>query len=167
MRLQRYLNESCVLLRLTTWPNYPGVTDVEDEELERVREGVINEFADVFDSSGSVSNRKKLADDLLARERRTSTAIGGGIAFPHVRTRQARGFALAVARSEPGLPFAAVDDKLVHLFVAMIAPPHDDKLFLRVESTLARAFTESQDFYNAIMEAQEPGEIVRALASLR
>ena len=164
MRIHRFLKESAILLSLKTHANYPGDPHPPKEELERVQEGVIGEFADLFNAAGNVSNLTKLRSDLLQREQRTSTAIGNGIAFPHVRTQQARRFSIAIGRSEPGLPFGALDDKLVHVFVAMITPPHDDKFFLKVEQTLAESFAYSTELYDTIMNAQSPGEIIRVFS---
>jgi mannitol/fructose-specific phosphotransferase system IIA component (Ntr-type) len=167
MKLHRYLKESQVVLKLTTCPLYPGEARVPEVEQDRVRAGVIDEFTAVFDACGVVSNAKKLGDDLLARERRTSTALGGHIAFPHVRTQQARRFVLAIGRSPRGLPFGAFDGQLVHLFVAMIAPPHADKEFLKVEQALATAFSASDELYREVISAQTTGEVVRAFSRLR
>jgi mannitol/fructose-specific phosphotransferase system IIA component (Ntr-type) len=161
MRIHRFLKENAILTSLKTYPNFPGDPNPPKSELARVQEGVVSEFVKVFEAAGQVSNTKKLKDDLLAREQRTSTAIGCSIAFPHVRTTQARRFCIAIGRSEPGLPFGAIDNKLVHVFVAMITPPHDDKFFLKVEQTLAQSFAHSSDLYDGIMSAQTAGEIVR------
>ena len=164
MRIHRFLKESAILLSLKTYPNYPDDPNPPKEELDRVQQGVIGEFSEVFNNAGNVSNLTKLRSDLLAREQRTSTAIGQGIAFPHVRTQQARRFSIAIGRSVPGLPFGALDNRLVHVFVAMITPPHDDKFFLKVEQTLAESFAYPDDLYNAIMSAESPGEVVRVFS---
>jgi mannitol/fructose-specific phosphotransferase system IIA component (Ntr-type) len=164
MRIHRVLKESAILLSLKTHGLYPGDANPPESELNRVQEGVIAEFAAVFEAAGHVSNEKKLKEDLLAREQRTSTAIGQGIAFPHVRTQQARRFCIAIGRSTTGLPFGSFDHKLVHVFVAMITPPHDDKFFLRIEQTLAQSFAYSTDLYDAIMSAETAGEVVRVFA---
>lgn len=164
MRILRFLKENHILTELRTMPLYPGDPEPPEKELLRVQTSVISEFVELFDASGHVSNAKKLGEDLLARELRTSTAIGGNLAFPHVRTQQARRFTIAIGRSTQGLPFGAIDDQLVHVFVAMIAPPHDDKFFLKVEQTLAMAFAESRDLYDGIMEAESEGEIIRCFA---
>lgn len=161
MRLNRFLKESAIIPSLLTHPLYGAEPSPPPEELARVQEGVIGEFVEVFDASKQVSNAKRLREDLLARERRTSTAVGRGIAFPHVRTQQARRFAIALGRSELGLPFGAPDGQLVRIFVCMIAPPHDDKLFTRVEQTLALAFADPHDLYEPLLAAGSAGEMIR------
>jgi len=160
VRINRYLKESAIIPALKTHPLYPGDEDVPEEEIARIQEGVIDEFVAVFDDLRSVSNAKKLREDLLARERRNSTALGRRVAFPHVRSQQARGFAIAIARSPSGLPFGALDGQLVNVFVCMITPPHEDKFFLKVERSLAQAFAQG-DFIARILEAESPGQIIR------
>lgn len=166
MRLSRYLTEEQVILSLNTVSIYGDDPNPPSEELERIQESVISEMAQLFETSGMVSNFKKLKEDLIARERRNSTAIGLGVAFPHVRTNQARSFGIAIGRAPLGLPFDAADGKLVKLFIAMIAPPYDDKLFLRIEQSLATALTRDTELFDLVMNAETKGDVVRAFLKL-
>lgn len=166
MRLSRYLSEDQVLLALNTVSVYGDDPNPSTDELHRIQESVISEMAQLFESNGMVSNFKKLRSDLIARERRNSTATGLRVAFPHVRTNQARGFGIAIGRSPRGLPFAAADGELVQLFITMIAPPYDDKLFLRIEQSLAKALTKDRELFELIMSAETKGDVVRAFLKL-
>jgi hypothetical protein len=75
--------------------------------LGRIREAVLGELCDLLSATDAVTNPSRLLRDLHNREKRTGTAIGDGIAVPHVRTVQARRFAMAFARSREGLPFSS------------------------------------------------------------
>jgi PTS system fructose-specific IIC component len=131
-------------------------------QIEELKQRTLRELADLLSRSGSVGNSTKLYNDLYNRERKASTAIGMGIAFPHVRTMQVKDFTAAIARSDRGIPFDAPDGKPVHLFFVMAAPPYDDKSYLRAYKSLATALR-FDTVRESLRKAREPHEIVRVL----
>ena len=136
------------------------------KNLERVRESVVAELCELLATSGQISNQSRLFKDLYNREKRTPTAMGDGIAIPHVRTIQARKFVMAFARSHDGLPFFSTDGEDVHLFFAMVSPPHEDKTYLRIYKSLASALLQDEH-RQAFMEAYSPNEIWEVLELFR
>ncbi len=148
MKLRRFLRPESVCLELETRA-IPGDRNTNDGDsddfdetdkrnLNRIRESVAAELTTLFEATGAVANPRKLTRELYDREKKAPTALGGGIALPHLRTLQAKSFVMAFARSTEGLPFGAPDDEPVHLFFAMIAPPYDDRTYLRVYKSLAK-----------------------------
>lgn len=190
MRLHRYIKEDMVDLAFEplvepapVWDEYSGegapveVEEGPEEEPEEgppsprkvqaIKQRILEALVGLLDHSGKVSNPRKLLNDLRNREAKATTGLGRGIAMPHVRTPQAKGFAMAVAVApEPGLEFAAVDEEPVRLFVAMVAPAHDDKFYLRVERALAGAFERDDELRDALLTASSPGEVLRLLSDL-
>jgi mannitol/fructose-specific phosphotransferase system IIA component (Ntr-type) len=128
-----------------------------------VKEQVLDELVELFEGSGKVVNRSKLLTDLTNRERKATTGIGDGIAIPHVRTLQARDFILCFARSTPGIEFDALDQKPVHLFVGLIAPPYDDKLYLEVYRELALIF-KSERAREVLMSTPDEHEAIKIIS---
>ena len=179
MRLPRFLKEDQVDLwfePLVDTPDpweLPSAEDLaasEEELTERevfkLKERVIQHLCDLLERSGKITNPRKLYTDLRNREAKASTGIGSQVAMPHVRTAQAKGFAMAVARApEPGLAWSAIDDEPVRLFFAMVAPPYDDKYYLKVERAIAAAFAEGDDLRDQLLEADDPGEVIRLLSN--
>ncbi|MCZ6794447.1 MAG: PTS sugar transporter subunit IIA, partial [Planctomycetota bacterium] len=133
--------------------------------LERIREEVLQELTDLMDESGLVANPRRLFRDLSQREKKAGTAIGQGIAIPHVRTLQVRSFIMAFGRSREGLPFEAPDEDPVHLFFAMSAPPHEDRTYLKVYRTLAKALLHP-GVISRLMEVEDPSEVLFVLKSV-
>lgn len=185
MRLFRYIREEMVDLAFDPLAEPPpdpwadrsdyGEPLEEDEpeedelsspkKLMAHKEKVLGGLVQLLEKSDKVSNPRKLLADLRNREAKATTGLGRGIAMPHVRTNQARGFAMAVAVApEPGIEFAAVDGEPVRLFVAMVAPAHDDRFYLKVERTLAAAFEEGDELRDALIAAESPGEVLRLLS---
>lgn len=185
MRLHRYLKQEMIDLHFDplTTPAGSGrfaESSVEEEDAEeaegeeltrrqrwdqkvRILEGLV----DLLDKSGKVTNPRKCLTDLRNREAKASTALGSGIALPHVRTPQAKGFCMAIAVAPPpGLWFDAIDEEPVRLFIPMIAPAYDDKFYLKVERALAAAFADGDEFRDSILEATSPGEVIHLLSQI-
>jgi len=167
MNFRRFLTPAAIRLELKT-RRYPDGDLAEDfdpmgpKNTERVRESVVAEITELLEATGEVGNPKRLFRDLHDREKRAGTAVGQGIAFPHVRTLQVKSFVMAFARSVEGLPFGAPDEEPVHLFFAMVAPPYDDKVYLRTYKSLATLLLQP-DYYAQFLSVEDPGEILRTL----
>ena len=69
---------------------------------------------------------------------------------------------MAFGRSRSGLPFESPDDQPVHLFFALVAPPYDDRLYLKIYRSLAKLLLEPE-YYQQFLSVEEPGEILRIL----
>ena len=166
MNLARHLHPERILLALST--RMPEPTDPptpRERWLWEVKESVLGEIADLLARSGRVGSRNRLYNDLLNRERKSTTGLTGGIAMPHVRTVEAREMVLAFARSLPGLDFDCVDRQPAHLFFAIVAPPYDDALYLRVYRQMAEAFR-GGNLRDAFLRARDEGEVIRAMRSI-
>ena len=166
MNLARLIKPELIRLELeTVMPSEPEDPHNHERFLWSIKEDVLGELTDLLASGGRVGNLNRLRTDLINREKKASTGIGRGLAIPHVRTREAREFTMAFARSTPGIAFDAIDQEPAHLFFTFIAPPYDDTLYLKIYKQLAEAFTFS-DVAAAFMAAEDEGEILRTLKQL-
>jgi mannitol/fructose-specific phosphotransferase system IIA component (Ntr-type) len=168
----RCLREELIRLDLAYRPEpLPDSVEPTPHNIERHRwhgkEKVCAELAGLFAASGEIRNEHKFYLDLVNRERRASTAIGQGLAVPHVRSMQPRKLVLCFARSKEGVDYFSPDGAPVHLFFGVAAPSYDDAVYLRLYKWLAGAFTREEWLHGALMEAAEPGEIIRIIKSLR
>ncbi len=164
MRLTRYLRPEQVKVELeTTTPEEVPEGWSRERFTWYVKERVLEELVRLFAASGKIGNVRKFAQDLANRERKSSTAVGGGIAIPHVRTMQAKGFVFCFARSTPGVEFGALDGSPVHFFFGVVAPPHDDRLYLEVYREIARAFGTPQA-KRSLADARDEHELIRILS---
>lgn len=168
MQISRYLTPKLIKLEMDTVFEQPEDGESQVLTIKRIQERkelLIAECVELLNLSGKVGNKNKLLRDLFDREKKATTAIGKGIAIPHVRTMQAKELVIAIARSTAGYDFDAADGQPVHVFVAMAAPPYDDSLYLRVFRALAQLFT-YDGFYERIMSAQQPYDIIRAIQEI-
>ncbi len=166
MRLTRYLRPPQVKLELdTTTPDEVPEGWSRERFVWSIKERVLEELVALFEASGKVGNRTKLLADIVNRERKASTAIGAGIAIPHVRTMQAREFTLCVARSTPGVEFDATDGQPVHIFFGVVAPPYDDKLYLEVYREIGTLLAQD-GARERLMEAATEHEVIKAVMDI-
>jgi mannitol/fructose-specific phosphotransferase system IIA component (Ntr-type) len=168
MRITRFISEDLIKLEMETVRN-PEIDEEYEDRSERLisyyREGVISEVASLLECSGKVGNRNKLYMDLMNREKRACTAIGQAFAIPHVRTMQAKDTVIGFLRSQQGLPFGAPDGLDVHVFLPIVGPPYNDKIYLKFYRRIGEMLQE-EGILDRFMELEQPGEVIRILGSL-
>ena len=170
MHITRYLKPEVVRLGMVGG-HIDEIDPEKDEKKERIRlkEEVIDELTDLFMQTGQVRNRNKFRHDLLSRERKATTAIGNGLAIPHVRSMQPKQFCMIFARSRDGVEFGSPDGRPVHLIFGMAAPSYDEKVtndYLQVYKWIARCFKEEEWLPEALLNAQDEHEIIALLSGL-
>lgn len=165
MNLSRYITEQRVKLEMTTMVEPLAEGASEAKWLLDVKAQIIDELVSVLEVDSRIGNRNKLVLDFVNREKKATTAIGDGVAIPHIRSLQAKEFTLGFARSAAGLDFDSLDGDPVHLFFVMAAPPYDDALYLKVFKSLAEML-QFESFRDELMAVQSPGEVIRALRSM-
>jgi mannitol/fructose-specific phosphotransferase system IIA component (Ntr-type) len=166
MILGRMLRPELICMELqTTQP--PAPAEPYDHERFRwaIKESVLGELTDLVALSGRIGSANRLRSDLVSREKKATTGLAHGVAVPHVRSREAREFVVAFARSTPGIEFDCLDGGLAHLFIALVAPPYDDFQYLKIYKQLAEAFVHG-DAARVLMAARDEGEVVRAFKEL-
>lgn len=170
VQITRYLKPEVV--RLGMMNGHLDEMDPEkDPEKERIRlkEEVVNELTDLFMQTGQIRNRNKFHHDLLSRERKATTGIGGGLALPHVRSMQPKGFCMVFARSRDGVEYASLDGGPVHIFFGLAAPSYDERMsneYLQFYKWIARNFKDEEWLPNALLQAADEHEIINILSSL-
>ena len=165
MNISRFLDEKLVVL------DFQAEQEPEPEDSnstrwrERNKERILDALVDILELSERTGNRCKLLTDFINRERKATTAIGHGIAVPHVRTMQAKEFLIGFARSIDGYYFDSPDNQPVHLFFVMAAPPYDDSFYLKIFKALVESLQYEQ-FREELLSAQKPYDIIHAFKKM-
>ena len=76
------------------------------------KDEAINEMADLEVATGIVNNKEKFVESIWAREKESTTGIGGGIAMPHARNEYINKARVLFAKSEKGVDY---DSGLFHV----------------------------------------------------
>ncbi len=86
------------------------------------KDKVIEELVALASASNMIKDYDELLADIKEREDLVTTGVGYGVAFPHAKTRSAKGIVIAFGRSNHGIDFDAMDHKPVKLFFLIAAP---------------------------------------------
>lgn len=166
MNVSRLLDPALIKLSMETRILVDPENPVKSARRRRSdKEAILDELVSLLENSGKVGNRSKLLTDFVNRERKASTAIGFGIAIPHVRTYQAKELIIGIARSAEGYDFDAPDGELVRLFFVMAAPSYDDNLYLRVFKALAEVL-QFDYFRRRLLDAESEYDLIRAFQEM-
>jgi mannitol/fructose-specific phosphotransferase system IIA component (Ntr-type) len=79
-----------------------------------------------------------MRDAFVARERQGTTALGSGMAIPHVFVDNVPAAHLVVARSKNGVPMRAPDGKPIRLFFCIVACESARGQYLHMLKTIAK-----------------------------
>jgi mannitol/fructose-specific phosphotransferase system IIA component (Ntr-type) len=100
---------------------------------------------------------------LKRRENLGSTGIGRGIAIPHCRSLVVNKLRVAFGRKTEGVDFKAIDEKPVHFFFLIVAPPLEvSNQYLPVLGKIAQ-FSKEADVPTRLLSIKEPREFMELL----
>ena len=123
------------------------------------KEEIIEELVDLAATSSMIKDRDRLMEDVKERENLVTTGVGYGVAFPHAKTRSAKGIVIAFGRKEEGVDFEAMDHKPVTLFFLIAAPEDAIGAHLNVMARLSYLM-KSEENREKLMQAPSPGDIL-------
>jgi len=108
-------------------------------------------------------NEGMLFKMLKRRENLGSTGIGRGIAIPHCRSLVVSTLRVAFGRKKAGLDFRAIDEKPVHFFFLIVAPPLEvSNQYLPVLGKIAQ-FSKEADVPERLLSISQPAEFMKLL----
>lgn len=100
---------------------------------------------------------------LKRRENLGSTGIGRGIAIPHCRSLVVSKLRVAFGRKKAGVDFKAIDDKPVHFFFLIVAPPLEvSNQYLPVLGKIAQ-FSKEADVPDRMLGLSAPSQFMSLL----
>jgi PTS system nitrogen regulatory IIA component len=90
----------------------------------KTRDAAINEMIDTLVVAGAVkeAQRDEFVKAVIRRENKGSTGFGHGVAVPHVKHAEIKKMYVAVANSEDGIDFKALDREPVHSIMLLLSP---------------------------------------------
>ncbi len=118
------------------------------------------EMAKTLGAVAGIQPSEPLQTALLLRENIGSSAIGDGVAVPHVRHDRFTGIAAMFARSREGIDFYSLDGKKVHYFFLLLSGRGVAGRHLKLLAGISR-LVRLRGFFNAIDSLNSPKEILR------
>jgi PTS system nitrogen regulatory IIA component len=114
--------------------------------------------------SPQIKNSQELAAEIIKREELMSTAIGRGIAIPHVRLPSVTDLVVSVGISRTDIiDFQALDDEPVRLLFMIAAAYNQHAYYLQTLSYFS-ARLKNRELRAALLAAQSAGEAYKLLA---
>lgn len=115
-------------------------------------------LADNLATAPQVKNRQELASEIIKREELMSTAIGRGIAIPHVRLSSVTDLVVSVGISQIDIiDFQTLDDQPVRLLFMIAAAYNQHAYYLQTLSFFS-AKLKDKDLRQALMAVKTPLE---------
>ena len=144
-------------------PRKTGVSRFSAEELMvcdlkgSTTEAVIRELAEAMEANSFVSNADALVKAAMEREIVLSTAMGDGLAFPHVRGVEGGGLTLALGVSKKGFVYDDAGTRVQFVFFSAI-PVAVSAFYLRLMGGLSEAFAKKEN-RDLLLKANTPAEL--------
>ncbi|MDR2631924.1 MAG: PTS sugar transporter subunit IIA [Spirochaetaceae bacterium] len=121
-------------------------------------------LADNLANAPQVKNRQELAQEILKREELMSTAMGRGIAIPHVRLSSVTDLVVSVGISQTDIiDFQTLDDEPVRL-IFMIAAAYNQHAYYLQTLSFFSARLKNQELRNALLATKTAEEAYILLA---
>ena len=133
-----------------------GISRFSAEELvvaslkAETKQDAIAELASLMEQNKFIANADALVSGAMDREAVLSTAVGGGLAFPHVRGVEGGGLTLAMGVSKKGIDW---DGEQVHLVFLSAIPVAVSAFYLRLMSGIVQSFGKKENLDAALASA--------------
>ena len=148
IKLSKLLDENCIELDLKA----------------NKKKDVIEELLSILKQNGKTGNIDipSLLEEMMEREKSSSTGIGNGVAIPHKLISGIDETVMAFGRKSSGINFDSIDGKPAELFFLILGQEGKSTKHLRILSKLARLLHNSS--FRAILSGtKSPEEIIEAV----
>jgi len=124
----------------------------------------VDEMVGDLIAAGAVakSQRRRLVDAVLRREKKGTTGFGNGVAIPHAKHDGVSGVVGTVALSERGIDFEALDGQPVRLIFLLLSNPEAPEEHLKAMEHIFRSI-KNDHLRRFMSEASSRGELVDVL----
>lgn len=127
------------------------------------RHDVLVKLAEVLATAPQIKNAEELSHSILKRESLMSTAIGRGVAIPHVRLPSVTDLVMAVGLSKKDiLDFDAADGQPVRLVFMIAAAANQHSYYLQTIAYLSSKLR-NDSIKTKLMEAKDPAAVYSIL----
>lgn len=147
MKLSEIVSRGAVIPRLKATERDDAIAEIVDALIDQ--------------KAASHTTREELIEAVLERERRGSTGFGKGVAVPHVKSVGITQMAAAVAVSEPGVDFNALDKQPVYSIFLLLSPADRPEEHLQAMEVIFKNL--SQEKFRRFLRQASTIEDVRTL----
>ncbi|MBN2534527.1 MAG: cation:proton antiporter [Spirochaetales bacterium] len=110
-------------------------------------------------------NAQEIIEEIISREQEYSTAIGDGVAIPHVRIHTVSEPVLVFGLSKSGIDWNSPDGKSVNFIFFLLSPSAINDLHIEILSKIARKM-QNKDNQITLLQAAGIKELTQSLKSI-
>ena len=144
------------------------LNDIIDERCIKItlqkksKRGLIKEMVDLLDSAGKITDKDKVLDSVLTREKLMSTGVGKGVAIPHGKSEGVTHIQAAFGKTAEDVDFQSLDGKPVRLIFLLVGPEENPILHIKALSRISR-LTSHKKFCQKLLQATSPDDVIGIL----
>lgn len=145
-----------------------NITDVLSKTRVRVplastdKTAAITELVDVLSQDGQLTDRDKVLEAVLARERTRSTGIGLGLAVPHGKSAGVRTLTMALGKPAVPIDFDAIDGRPCRLLVLLASPLDKTGPHIQALAGVSRLW-QNEAFRAAVQDSDDADALFAAI----
>ena len=126
------------------------------------KEEIIAELVASLSASEAISDRDKVLQAVLEREKIMSTGIGDGIAIPHGKSDSVVKLVAALGTQRRGVDFEALDGEPAYVFFLLVSPANVSGPHIKALARISRLL-KNDDVKKKLITASSPEEIISAI----
>ena len=123
------------------------------------KEEIIEELVDSLEKGVTISDREKVLQSVLDREKIMSTGIGDGIAIPHGKSDAVITLSAALGTQKRGANFEALDGEPAYVFFLLVSPANISGPHIKALARISRLL-KNEDFKKRLTAASSPEELI-------
>ncbi len=137
-----------------------AIVDLKGE----TKEDIIAELVDSLDGGDAITDRDKVLQAVLEREKIMSTGIGDGIAIPHGKSDAVVRLVAALGTQKRGVDFEALDGEPAYVFFLLVSPANVSGPHIKALARISRLL-KNDDFKKKLIAASSSEEIIDVIQS--
>ena len=126
------------------------------------KEDIIAELIDTLAVGDAISDRDKVLQAVLEREKIMSTGIGDGIAIPHGKSDAVERLVAALGTQRRGVDFEALDGEPAYVFFLLVSPANVSGPHIKALARISRLL-KNDDFKKKLIAAETSAEIIEII----
>ena len=126
------------------------------------KQDIIAELVDTLAVGDAISDRAKVLQAVLEREKIMSTGIGDGIAIPHGKSDAVEKLVAALGTQRRGVDFEALDGEPAYVFFLLVSPANVSGPHIKALARISRLL-KNDDFKKKLIAAETSAEIIEII----
>ena len=123
------------------------------------KEEIIAELIDSLANSDAITDRDKVLQAVLEREKIMSTGIGDGIAIPHGKSDSVEQLIAALGTQRRGVDFEALDGEPAYVFFLLVSPANVSGPHIKALARISRLL-KNDEFKKKLIAAESSTAVI-------